>query len=65
MAIPRLVLRGGEGEASAELEADEKKGFDLDGWKRLYSNAEDTASIMGQFWESYDKEVGIYLGCAW
>jgi len=69
----RLVLRGGDGETEAAAAeegkkevpaAEEKKGFVLDDWKRLYSNTEDTKSIMGQFWEMYDKEVRILVALA-
>ena len=66
----RLVLRGGDGETEAAAEekeapaAEEKKGFVLDDWKRLYSNTEDTKSIMGQFWEMYDKEVRFLVALA-
>eukprot|EP00283_Hemiselmis_rufescens_P006143 CAMPEP_0173434648 /NCGR_PEP_ID=MMETSP1357-20121228/13165_1 /TAXON_ID=77926 /ORGANISM="Hemiselmis rufescens, Strain PCC563" /LENGTH=219 /DNA_ID=CAMNT_0014399531 /DNA_START=37 /DNA_END=696 /DNA_ORIENTATION=- len=58
----RLTLRGGCAEADADAggaaaaAGEEKKEFSLDAWKRLYSNTEDTATIMGEFWDMFDKE---------
>ena len=50
----RLVLRGG---CEEEKPADEPQGFDLDAWKRLYSNTANTETILPQFWSMFDKEV--------
>jgi len=36
--------------------ADTKPPFNLDAWKRLYSNTEDTNTILGEFWSSLDTE---------
>jgi len=47
-----MVLRGG-GDAEA---GGEKQPFNLDAWKRLYSNTEDTNEILDQFWEMLDTE---------
>jgi hypothetical protein len=57
-----LRLRGGEDEGDGENQAaekvEEKRGYDLDSWKRLYSNTEDTNTILDQFWKDFDQEVG-------
>ena len=54
----RLTLRGGNEEVKApEEQPEEKKGFDLDAWKRLYSNTADTNTILPDFWAMFDKEV--------
>jgi len=42
--------------APAEAAPVEKKKYDLDGWKRLYSNTDDTNTILDQFWADYDPE---------
>ncbi len=53
-----LVLRGG---CEEEKPADEPKGFDLDSWKRLYSNTADTETILPEFWSMFDKEVHFHV----
>ena len=55
----RLTLRGGNEEEKApeEEQPEEKKDFDLDAWKRLYSNTADTNTILPDFWAMFDKEV--------
>jgi hypothetical protein len=55
-----LRLRGGEGEgeeAPPAEKVEENRGYDLDSWKRLYSNTDDTNTILDKFWEDFDKEV--------
>lgn len=52
-----LTLRGGCEVQEEEKPADEPKGFDLDAWKRLYSNAAKTETILPEFWAKFDKEV--------
>ena len=53
----RLTLRGGCDEGDGEKPAEEPKGFDLDAWKRLYSNTANTETILPEFWAKFDKEV--------
>jgi hypothetical protein len=50
-----IPLRGGC--AEEEVPAEEPKGFDLDAWKRLYSNTASTETILPEFWAKFDKEV--------
>ena len=52
-----ISLRGGCEEVEEEKPAEEPKGFDLDAWKRLYSNAPSTETILPEFWAKFDKEV--------
>jgi hypothetical protein len=60
-----LRLRGGgeegDGENQAAEKVEEKREYDLDSWKRLYSNTDDTNTILDKFWEDFDKEVGASI----
>jgi len=43
-------------QAPEEPKPEEPQGFNLDWWKRLYSNTDDTATIVPEFWKRFDKE---------